>query len=61
MLVTEPIPAIFDGVYSVLGKSKKSFIPDRFSPISRKQTAIGSKFSLGCSFINIRMYLPNSC
>ena len=36
MLVNEPTPIIFDEKYSVLGKSKKTFMSGRFSPISRK-------------------------
>ena len=33
MLVTEPTPMVFDENYSVLGKSKKKFMPGRFSPV----------------------------
>ena len=36
MLVAEPKPIVFGEKYSVLGKSKKRFMPGRFSPTSRK-------------------------
>ena len=36
MLVTEPTPIAFGKNYSVLRKSKKRFMPGRFSPVSRK-------------------------
>ena len=36
MLVAEPTPIVFGEKYSVLGKSKKRFMPDRFSPTFRK-------------------------
>ena len=36
MIATEPAPVVFGKKYSVLGKSKKRFMPGRFSPISRE-------------------------
>ena len=62
MLVTEPSPIVFDEKYSVLGKSKKRFMPGRFSLISRKhnlELVVNLAFS---KFIgkNIQLYLPDS-